>query len=63
MTGGILDLGEFSPVFLESHYHYRDFMSESYELSGVFEDDRMDYFLRSCGILDAKIAIMRKWLK
>ena len=63
MTGGILTLDGFPPVLLETHYQYRDFMPESYELSGVLADERMDYFLWSCGMLDAKIAIMRRWRK
>jgi hypothetical protein len=63
MTGGIYDLGEFSHTFLGVHYQYRDFMPESYELSGCLGDERMDYFLQSYNMLDAKIEIMKGWLK
>ena len=63
MTGGIYDLDGFSHTFLGVNYQYRDFMPESYELSGVLADERIDYFLQSCGMLDAKIAIMRRWRK
>jgi hypothetical protein len=44
-------------------FQYRQHMPESYELSGTLEDGRMDYFLQSYNMLDAKIEIMKGWLK
>ena len=61
MTVGFTDVSDIPLPF--EQFQYRQHMPETYELSGTLEDERMGYFLRSCSMLDAKIAIMRRWRK
>jgi hypothetical protein len=61
MTVGFTDVSDIPLLFHQ--FQYRQHMPETYELSGTLEDGRMDYFLRSYSMLDAKIEIMKGWLK
>jgi len=61
MTVGFTDVSDIPLPF--EQYQYRQLMPESYELSGCLDDGRMDYFLQSYNMLDAKIEIMKGWLK
>jgi hypothetical protein len=61
MTVGFTDVSDIPLPF--EQYQYRQLMPESYELSGCLGDERMDYFLQSYNMLDAKIEIMKGWLK
>jgi hypothetical protein len=61
MTSGLPDITGIP--LISSQYQYHQVVPESYELYGVLEDDRMDYFLQSAGMMDAKIRIMKRWRK
>ena len=61
MTVGFTDVSNIPLPF--EQFQYRQHIPETYELSGCLGDERMDYFLQSYNMLDAKIAIMRRWRK
>ena len=61
MTQGFLftDNYPLDTIGFQHYYHLPD----AYEMSGTLNDGSMDYFLISAGMMDAKIRIMRRWLK
>lgn len=61
MTQGYLftDNHLLDTIMFQHCYH----MPNAYEMSGTLEDGSMDWFLTSCNMMDAKIRIMRKWMK